>query len=86
MSPGPDEPILEKALTEALEAALGTLQPREAMVLRLYFGLGDEDPLSLEKIGTRLGVTRERVRQIKQQALQRLRHASRARVLKPFTD
>lgn len=85
-SPGPDEPILEKALAEALEAALGTLHAREARVLRLYFGLGDEDPMSLEGIGSRLGVTRERVRQIKQQALKRLRHASRARVLKPFTD
>ena len=86
VSPGPDEPILERALTEALEAALGTLQAREAKVLRLYFGLGDEDPLSLERIGSRLGVTRERVRQIKQQAIARLRHASRARVLEPFTD
>ena len=86
VSPSPDEPILEKALTEALEAALGTLHAREAKVLRLYFGLGDEDPMSLEGIGSRLGVTRERVRQIKEQALKRLRHASRANVLKPFTD
>ncbi|MDE2795404.1 MAG: RNA polymerase sigma factor RpoD/SigA [Gemmatimonadota bacterium] len=86
VSPGPDEPILEQALTEALEAALGTLQAREAQVLRLYFGLGDQQPMSLEGIGSRLGVTRERVRQIKQQALERLRHASRARLLKPFTD
>ena len=86
VSPGPDEPILEKALTEALEAALGTLSAREAKVLRLYFGLGDRKPMSLERIGSRLGVTRERVRQIKQQALERLRHASRARLLKPFTD
>ena len=86
VSPSPDEPILEKALTEALEAALETLSGREAKVLRLYFGLGDEDPMSLEGIGSRLGVTRERVRQIKEQALKRLRHASRAKVLKPFTD
>ena len=85
-SPGPDEPILEKALTEALEAALATLHPREANVLRLYFGLGDEGPMSLERIGSRMGVTRERIRQIKQQALGRLRHASRARVLETFTD
>ena len=85
-SPGPDEPILEKALTEALEAALATLHPREAEVLRLYFGLGDEGPMSLERIGSRMGVTRERIRQIKQQALGRLRHASRARVLETFTD
>ena len=86
VSPGPDEPILEKALTEALEAALSTLQAREAKVLRLYFGLGDEAPMSLESIGSTLGVTRERVRQIKQQALKRLRHASRARMLESFTD
>ena len=86
VSPSPDEPILEKALTEALENALATLHAREARVLRLYFGLGDEDPMSLESIGSRLGVTRERVRQIKEQALKRLRHASRAKVLKPFTD
>ena len=86
VSPGPDEPILEKALTEALEAALATLHPREAKVLRLYFGLGDEGPMSLERIGSGMGVTRERVRQIKQQALGRLRHASRARVLETFTD
>ncbi len=82
----PDKPILEEALAEALEAALATLHPREAKVLRLYFGLGDEDPMSLEGIGSRMGVTRERVRQIKQQALERLRHASRAGALKPFTD
>lgn len=86
VSPGPDEAMLEKSLTEALEAALGTLRAREATVLRLYFGLGGREPLSLERIGSRLGVTRERVRQIKQQALRRLRHASRARLLEPFTD
>ena len=86
VSPGPDEEMIEKALTEALEAALSTLRPREATILRQYFGLGDTDPMSLEQIGTGLGVTRERVRQIKEQALKRLRHASRARVLETFTD
>ncbi|MDE2761852.1 MAG: RNA polymerase sigma factor RpoD/SigA [Gemmatimonadota bacterium] len=86
MSPGPDEEMIEKALTDALEKALSTLRSREAAVLRQYFGLGDAAPMSLEEIGTGLGVTRERVRQIKEQALQRLRHASRARVLETFTD
>ena len=83
-SPGPEERILEKALAETLEAALSTLPPRETRVLRLYFGLDDEGPMSLDAIGSRMGVTRERVRQIKQQAIERLRHASRARALEPF--
>ena len=86
VSPGPDEEMIEKALTEALEAALSTLRPREATILRQYFGLDDAAPKSLEEIGAGLGVTRERVRQIKEQALKRLRHASRARVLETFTD
>ena len=86
VSPGPDEEMLEKALTEALETALSTLRAREAIILRQYFGLGDVAPKSLEEIGVGLGVTRERVRQIKEQALNRLRHASRARVLETFTD
>lgn len=86
VSPGPDEEMLEKALTEALERTLKTLRPREATVLRQYFGLDNAPPKSLEEIGVGLGVTRERVRQIKEQALKRLRHASRARVLQTFTD
>ncbi len=86
MSPGPDEEMIEKALTDALDKALSTLRSREAAILRQYFGLGDAAPMSLEEIGAGLGVTRERVRQIKEQALQRLRHASRARVLETFTD
>lgn len=86
ISPGPDEEMIEKALTDALEKALSTLRSREAAILRQYFGLGDAAPMSLEEIGAGLGVTRERVRQIKEQALQRLRHASRARVLETFTD
>ncbi len=86
VSRGPDEEMLEKALTEALEKALSTLRPREATILRQYFGLDNARPKSLEEIGAGLGVTRERVRQIKEQALKRLRHASRARVLETFTD
>ena len=85
VSPGPDEETFEKALTDTLEAALSTLGKREATILRLYFGLGGEDPMSLEEIGVAMGVTRERVRQIKEKALGRLRHASRARFLKTFT-
>ena len=85
LSPGPDEETFERALTDTLNATLDTLEVREAMVLRRYFGLGDDAPMSLEEIGTDLGITRERVRQIKEKALERLRHASRARYLVTFT-
>ena len=61
-----------------------SLTPREAKVLRLYFGLGNTEPLTLEQIGERFGITRERVRQIKEKALSRLRHVSRARALESF--
>ncbi len=84
LSPGPDEETYERALTDTLNHALDTLEAREAKVLRLYFGLGDRAPMSLEEIGRNLGITRERVRQIKEKALERLRHASRARYLVTF--
>ena len=86
VSPGPDEKTFEKALTDTLDAALATLSEREATILRLYFGLDHDDAMSLEEIGNLIGVTRERVRQIKEKALARLRHASRARFLESFAD
>jgi RNA polymerase primary sigma factor len=82
--PGPDDEIFEHALTESIESVLGTLKDREAKILRLYFGLDGQDPKTLEEIGTELGITRERVRQIKEKALARLRHVSRARALESF--
>ena len=85
-SRGPDEETFEKALIESLEAALSTLDERESGILRQYFGLGNRPPMSLEEIGSGMGITRERVRQIKEKALTRLRHASRARILETFTD
>ena len=84
VSLAPDEQTYEKALTEVIEESLGRLKAREARILRLYFGLGDEDPRTLEEIGALLGITRERVRQIKEKALARLRHVSRARALESF--
>ena len=85
VSPGPDEETFERALNDTLQSALASLAEREATILRLYFGLDGQAPQSLEEIGSTLGVTRERVRQIKEKALGRLRHASRARFLETFT-
>lgn len=85
LSTGPDEETYERALASTIEEALGTLKERESRVLRLYFGLEDgKEQMTLEEIGSLLGITRERVRQIKEKALRRLRHASRARRLETF--
>jgi RNA polymerase primary sigma factor len=81
---GPDSDTFEKALTESIEEVLSTLKEREAKILRLYFGLDGPEPMTLEEIGSLLGITRERVRQIKEKALTRLRHVSRARALESF--
>ncbi|HJU65687.1 MAG TPA: RNA polymerase sigma factor RpoD/SigA [Gemmatimonadaceae bacterium] len=84
LNPTPDELTFEKALTESIEEALSSLKEREAKILRLYFGLDGEEPMTLEQIGSLLGITRERVRQIKEKALSRLRHVSRARALESY--
>ena len=83
-NPGPDSETFEHALTESIEEVLSTLKEREAKILRLYFGLDGPEPMTLEEIGSLLGITRERVRQIKEKALSRLRHVSRARALESF--
>ena len=84
-SAGPDDETYERALCNTIDEALNTLKEREARVRRLYFGLEDgRDPMTLEEIGSLLGITRERVRQIKEKALVRLRHASRSRFLETF--
>ena len=85
-TPDPEDGAYEQALRETVDGALATLKEREAKVLRLYFGLDDQEPMTLEEIGTLLGITRERVRQIKEKALQRLRHASRSRFLGTFSS
>ncbi len=84
VNPTPDEQTFEKALTEAIEDSLGGLKEREAKILRLYFGIDGAEPMTLEEIGSLLGITRERVRQIKEKALSRLRHVSRAKSLESF--
>ena len=84
VSPETDAAVMDKELARALERALATLQPREAAVLRQYFGLGGTSPRSLEEIGRGMGVTRERARQIKERALGRIRINSRSRALATF--
>jgi RNA polymerase primary sigma factor len=85
-SPDPEDEAYEHALKNTVDQALATLKEREAKVLRLYFGLDEQEPMTLEEIGSLLGITRERVRQIKEKALARLRHASRSRFLETFTQ
>ena len=82
----PEDETYEQALRETVDQALSTLDEREAKVLRLYFGLDDQEPMTLEEIGSLLGITRERVRQIKEKGLTRLRHASRSRFLEAFAN
>ena len=73
----PDEILLDESLKIDIERALNMLHPREAEITRLYFGIGREHPLTLEEIGQRFGLTRERVRQIKEKALRKLRQKHR---------
>lgn len=82
--PGPDEALLDQSLRVEIDKALDTLTPREAEVINLYFGLNQEKALTLEEIGARFNLTRERVRQIKEKAIRRLRHASRSRSLRAY--
>jgi len=82
--PAPDTTLMEESLKTEVSRALATLSEREAEVVRLYFGLHREHPMTLEEIGERFSLTRERVRQIKEKALRRLRHASRSKNLKAY--
>ena len=83
-SPNPDKDLLHESLRTEIERALETLTPREADVIRLYFGLGNQHPMTLEEIGETFDLTRERVRQIKEKAIRRLKHTSRSKILKTY--
>jgi RNA polymerase primary sigma factor len=83
-TPMPDHSLVRESLSKEVERALGTLTEREAEVIRLYFGLGREHSLTLEEIGEKFQLTRERVRQIKEKAIRRLRHASRSKQLRAY--
>ncbi|OGP56818.1 MAG: hypothetical protein A2V67_17025 [Deltaproteobacteria bacterium RBG_13_61_14] len=79
-----DEALKRNSLVDELEEALKMLSPREEQVLRLRYGLGEDQDHTLEEIGAQFGVSRERVRQIEQKGLRKLRHPTRARLLKAF--
>ena len=83
-SPNPDKTLLHESLKTEIERALETLTPREADVVRLYFGLGNQHAMTLEEIGETFDLTRERVRQIKEKAIRRLKHTSRSKILKTY--
>ena len=83
-SPNPDRVLMHDSLKIEIIRALDTLTPREADVVQLYFGLGDAHPMTLEEIGETFDLTRERVRQIKEKAIRRLKHTSRSKILKTY--
>ena len=79
-----DEGLMHESLANEIERSLATLTDRQREVVKLYFGIGVDHGLSLEDIGERFDLTRERVRQIKDKALKRLRHTSRSKMLKSY--
>ncbi len=83
-TPSPDKNLINESLAYEIERALSTLSPREAKVLKLYFGLGMKHPFTLEEIGEELELTRERVRQIKEKAIKRIQFTTRCKILKSY--
>ncbi|HKK44672.1 MAG TPA: RNA polymerase sigma factor RpoD/SigA [Balneolaceae bacterium] len=83
-TPDPDTDLMGESLKVEIERALSKLTNREAEVIRLYFGIGREHSLTLEEIGERFDLTRERVRQIKEKALRKLRHHNRSAALRAY--
>ncbi len=82
--PDTDSNLINESLSEEIRRSLSTLTDREREIVVLFFGLSTSQPLSLEEIGEKFNLTRERVRQIKDKALQRLRHTSRSKILKSY--
>ena len=80
----PEEQTFESARAKEIKETLDSLAPREAKIVKLYYGLDGNEPLTLREIGSIFNLSRERIRQIKERAIERLRHASRARRLEPY--
>ena len=83
-SPRPDKDLMKASLNTEIERALDTLTQKESDVIRLNFGIGDQPPMTLEEIGSMYDLTRERVRQIREKGIRRLRHASKSKILKTY--
>jgi RNA polymerase primary sigma factor len=83
-SPNPDSNLMKDSLTTEINRALNMLSDKEAEVIRNFYGISDKQPMSLEEIGEAFGLTRERVRQIKEKGIRRLRHTSKSKVLKTY--
>jgi RNA polymerase primary sigma factor len=83
-TPTPSQMVYETMLRERVDEVLSTLSPREARILRMRFGLDDNQPYTLEEVGAKFGLTRERIRQIEGKALRRLRHPCQARQLREY--
>jgi RNA polymerase primary sigma factor len=84
LTPPPSQMAYQNMLRERVEQVLSTLSPREARIIRLRFGLENGHPYTLEEVGQKFGLTRERIRQIEGKALRRLRHPCRSRLLKDY--
>jgi RNA polymerase primary sigma factor len=82
--PSPDHILMNESLKNEVENVLSTLSEREAEVIKLYFGINGENSATLEEIGERFNLTRERVRQIKEKALRNLRYAAKSKNLKAY--
>ncbi len=83
-APNPESELLYESLRKEISRAITTLSERESDVIKLYFGLDGKHPLTLEEIGEEFDLTRERVRQIKEKAIRRLKHTSRSKILKTY--
>jgi RNA polymerase primary sigma factor len=83
-SPKPDKGLMRQSLNTEINRALDTLSPREADVVKLYYGIGDQQSMTLAEIGQTFDLTRERVRQIREKAIRKLRHNTRSKLLKAY--
>lgn len=83
-APSPDKQLITDSLRKEIERALNTLTHREADIVRLYYGLNEKYPITLEEIGEAFNLTRERVRQIKEKAIKRLKHTTRSKILRTY--
>jgi len=83
-SPRPDKELMRESLTLEIERVLDTLPSKESDVIKLSFGIGEKNPMTLEEIGEIFDVTRERVRQIREKGIRRLKHSSKNKILKTY--